>query len=100
MRWIPWDSYDLMVVLSASVRESQGSSGCSISMAAEVEVSGWLAASWAMHLLENGPKGPAHRCDGRLLRLKFNTNNCKYNVLSLGFQHTLSSKEAKKDKKN
>ena len=43
-------------------------------------------ASWAHNLLEIGPKGQANRCDGRLLRLMFETNSCKYNMLSLGFQ--------------
>src|SRR5258708_25398203 len=35
-------------------------------------------ASWAHNLLEIGPKGPAYRHDGRLLRLMFETNKCKY----------------------
>ena len=50
-------------------------------------------------VLEIGPKGRANGRDSRLLRLKFDTNKCKYNVLSLGFQHTLSSKEAKEKNK-
>ena len=50
-------------------------------------------------MLEIGPEGQANGCDGRLLILTFDTNSCKYNILSLGFQHTLSSEEAKKDKK-
>src|SRR5258708_32092539 len=44
-------------------------------------------ASWAHNLLEIGPKGRANGRDGRLLRLMFETNSCKYNALSLGFQH-------------
>ena len=38
-----------------------------------------------IYVLEIGPKGWANRHDGRLLRLTFDTNSCKYNVLSLGF---------------
>src|SRR5258707_12252491 len=51
------------------------------------------------HVLEIGPKGWANRHDSRLLRLMFKTNSCKYNALSLGFQHTLSSEEAKEKNK-
>ncbi len=31
-------------------------------------------------LLEIGPKGWANGCDGRLLRLMFETNKCKYTL--------------------
>ena len=63
--------------------------GCRESHADFVIPQRFQRASWAHNLLEIGPKGPAHGRDGRLLRLKFDTNNCKYNALSLGFQHIL-----------
>ena len=61
--------------------------GCHESHADLVIPQHFQRASWAHNLLEIGPQGLAHGHDSRLLRLKFDTNNCKYNALSLGFQH-------------
>ncbi len=63
--------------------------GCCKSHADFVIPQHFQRASWAHNLLEIGPKGWANGCDGRLLRLTFNTNSCKYNVLSLGFQQQI-----------
>src|SRR5258708_25779535 len=52
--------------------------GCCESHADFVIPQCFQRASWAHNLLEVGPKGRANGHDGRLLRLKFNTNKCKY----------------------
>ncbi len=50
----------------------------SVSLSAIASTLAGLCRCQQSDMLEIGPKGPAYGRDGRLLRLMFETNKCKY----------------------